>query len=188
MTYAEKLRDPRWQKRRLEIYQRDNFTCQECLDTTKTLNCHHLDYENGVEPWDYPAEYLITLCEDCHKDVDDYRKPIETLVIKSMRLSLKDYFSYVCAEGVFKTSPDLQRIIYLLWDIGVEKAVSVLESFQTENKEDIPHELIKSVESKQRCVACGGNMIFYEKYKHYKCDTCGFDIPVSDKKFEELTK
>lgn len=27
-TYAEKLKDPRWQKRRLEIFERDDWTCQ----------------------------------------------------------------------------------------------------------------------------------------------------------------
>jgi predicted RNA-binding Zn-ribbon protein involved in translation (DUF1610 family) len=188
MTYSEKLRDPRWQKRRLEIYNRDNFTCQECLSTTKTLNCHHLAYESNVEPWDYPSDYLITLCEDCHKEVDEYRKPIEAIVVKTMRLSLKDYFSYVCAEAVMRDIPDLQRLFFLLWDIGAGKALSVLEQFYSENKEEIPIELIRAVESKSRCVACGGEMIFYEKYRHYKCDTCGFDIPVSDKKFEELTR
>ncbi len=27
MTYAEQLKDPRWQKRRLEILQRDEWRC-----------------------------------------------------------------------------------------------------------------------------------------------------------------
>jgi len=28
LTYSEKLKDPRWQKKRLEILSRDNFTCE----------------------------------------------------------------------------------------------------------------------------------------------------------------
>lgn len=32
MTYSQKLRDPRWQKKRLEILERDSFTCQHCHD------------------------------------------------------------------------------------------------------------------------------------------------------------
>lgn len=64
--YAQKLRDPRWQRRRLEIMQRDNFECCDCRDKDKTLNVHHSVYRRAVEPWDYPDDELHTLCEDCH--------------------------------------------------------------------------------------------------------------------------
>lgn len=30
--YSQKLLDPRWQRKRLEILQRDDFTCQVCSD------------------------------------------------------------------------------------------------------------------------------------------------------------
>lgn len=65
-TYAEKLKDPKWQRKRLEIMQRDNFTCQICQDTETTLNVHHTVYSKGAEPWEYPPEQLITLCQPCH--------------------------------------------------------------------------------------------------------------------------
>lgn len=41
-SYAEKLRDPRWQKKRLKIFERDGWACQDCRSTTNTLNLHHL--------------------------------------------------------------------------------------------------------------------------------------------------
>ena len=50
-TYSELLRDPRWQKRKTEIMQRDNFTCQKCGCKTKTLNVHHLHYLPNRNPW-----------------------------------------------------------------------------------------------------------------------------------------
>lgn len=65
--YWEQLRDPRWQKKRLEIMQRDEFTCQDCGDTGKTLNVHHGYYAKGMAPWEYEDATLHTLCEDCHK-------------------------------------------------------------------------------------------------------------------------
>ena len=68
-TYAEKLRDPRWQKKRLEIMERDSFLCRVCFDKDKTLNVHHRYYEKNKAPWDYENEALITLCEECHERV-----------------------------------------------------------------------------------------------------------------------
>ena len=65
MTYQEKLKDPRWQKKRLEILERDEWLCQNCMDDERTLHVHHTRYSAG-DPWDCPDDYLITLCESCH--------------------------------------------------------------------------------------------------------------------------
>jgi len=65
--YLQKLRDPRWQKKRLEILERDNWKCQCCWDQESTLTVHHRRYLPGKEPWDYPGEYLVTLCGECHE-------------------------------------------------------------------------------------------------------------------------
>lgn len=70
MTYAEKLKDPRWQKRRLEILNYHNYTCSKCLngiDDGVTLHVHHTKYIDGFDPWEYSDCYLTVLCEDCHK-------------------------------------------------------------------------------------------------------------------------
>lgn len=65
-SYSEKLKDPRWQKKRLEIMQRDNFQCQACCDDKETLHVHHSYYEKGKEPWEYPDDSMRCLCEVCH--------------------------------------------------------------------------------------------------------------------------
>ena len=67
-SYVEKFKDPRWQKKRLEIMERDDFTCTICGNSEKTLNVHHGYYERGKQPWDYPDIALKTLCEDCHEE------------------------------------------------------------------------------------------------------------------------
>ena len=67
MEYKEQIRTPQWQKRRLEIMQRDNFTCQFCGDTKHTLNVHHLVYHKDKMIWEYEDWELITLCESCHQ-------------------------------------------------------------------------------------------------------------------------
>lgn len=65
MTYAEKLRDPRWQKKRLQILERDEFKCRDCGDETNTLHVHHCHYI-GSDPWHTPNALLLTVCGDCH--------------------------------------------------------------------------------------------------------------------------
>lgn len=66
-TYAEKLKDPRWQKMRLEILQRDDFTCRDCGDKESTLHVHHCLYLTGKNPWEYMDSELRTLCMSCHE-------------------------------------------------------------------------------------------------------------------------
>ena len=72
-TYSEKLKDPRWQKKRLEILNRDEFACQKCGDTETTLHVHHKKYNSG-EPWDIGNDHLTTLCEFCHSIIEAYYK------------------------------------------------------------------------------------------------------------------
>ena len=66
IPYSEKLKAPRWQRKRLEILSRAGFECQECLDNSSTLEVHHSYYESQKDPWDYPDESLLCLCKACH--------------------------------------------------------------------------------------------------------------------------
>lgn len=74
MTYAEKLQDPRWQKKRLEILNRDNWTCQLCKDTETTLHVHHIAYAKSRNPWDSDDFELIAYCECCHALITELEK------------------------------------------------------------------------------------------------------------------
>ena len=65
-TYYEKLLDPRWQKKRLEILNREDFTCEACGSTENTLHVHHGYYERNLDPWDYESSTLSCLCDLCH--------------------------------------------------------------------------------------------------------------------------
>lgn len=76
MTYSEKLKDPRWQKKRLEILNRDEFTCQMCLDKESTLHVHHGYYEKNYNPWDYDSNTLHTVCENCHLEIEGVKRDL----------------------------------------------------------------------------------------------------------------
>lgn len=72
MTYAEQLRDPRWQELRLRIMDRDGFRCFHCESNERTLHVHHIFYKKAAKAWEYEPENLITLCERCHGRIENY--------------------------------------------------------------------------------------------------------------------
>lgn len=84
MTYSEKLKDPRWQKKRLEVMERDGFKCRDCESTRKMLHVHHCGYR-GKNPWEAPLGLLLTLCVDCHEN----RQALE----RETRDKLEEWFS-----------------------------------------------------------------------------------------------
>lgn len=126
MTYAQKLKDPRWQKKRLLILNRDKFTCTNCGSEDKTLHIHHLVYENGGNPWDSPDDNLLTLCEDCHEEFETFYKEIAPLIIRKLRLSLKDTFIHGCAKTVVSRFENWNDLIYMLWEMNEEEAIEGL--------------------------------------------------------------
>ena len=79
-TYADKLKDPRWQRRRLEILQRDNWGCIYCGDKTSELQVHHLLYLSNRDPWEYDDEHLVTACIACHADETRLKEEDKMLV------------------------------------------------------------------------------------------------------------
>lgn len=65
MNYSDKLKDPRWQRKRLTILNRDGWKCAECGVENRTLHVHHKRYSG--EPWESPDADLITMCAGCHQ-------------------------------------------------------------------------------------------------------------------------
>lgn len=70
--FFAQYRDPRWQKKRLKIMERDEFACVSCNTKEDTLNVHHrVPYKKDAKPWEYEDDELITLCEECHKEITE---------------------------------------------------------------------------------------------------------------------
>jgi hypothetical protein len=86
-SYSDKLKDPRWQKKRLEILQRDNWACVSCGSEDVTLHVHHKVYEKNQEPWDIDSSLLITLCEDCHESETSSMPEYSALFIDTFKRS-----------------------------------------------------------------------------------------------------
>lgn len=77
-SYSEKLRDPRWQRRRLEVFERADFTCEHCGDKTESLNAHHRVYRRATDPWDYHSHEIVCLCATCHDQEHAARDKLAT--------------------------------------------------------------------------------------------------------------
>ncbi len=81
-TYSEQFLDPRWQKKRLKILERDNFTCQECGSDKNTLHIHHKYYLPNKKAWEHPDTGLVTLCKTCHEIEQSTKEENEHDLIK----------------------------------------------------------------------------------------------------------
>lgn len=84
MNYAEQLRHPKWQKKRLEVLQEAEFTCQCCGDSDSPLHVHHRRYVKGRMPWEYGGNELVVVCGSCHGVEHEARK----LVLEALLLAI----------------------------------------------------------------------------------------------------
>lgn len=87
-TYSDLLKNPLWQRKRLEILSRDNFQCVYCGEEKRTLHVHHLTYSG--KPWEVADINLLTLCDKCHQVETDMRSDTDhdlVLVLKQKKLN-----------------------------------------------------------------------------------------------------
>lgn len=99
-SYLELLKDPRWQKKRLRIMERDNFTCRMCNDTKSTLTVHHKRYVWGRKPWEYTDKDLITFCEDCHSLVSNSMLDDNYIIVQKQNFGGHLIYIAVCAWDI----------------------------------------------------------------------------------------
>lgn len=78
--WSDQYKDPRWQKKRLEVMERAGFECEDCGDSSKTLHVHHRYYENNKKPWNYPDECYLCLCNKCHQKRTDATNELKSLL------------------------------------------------------------------------------------------------------------
>ena len=88
-SYYDLLKSPKWQKKRLEILQRDEFKCTFCESDDKQLHVHHIYYLKGKKPWEYDNDMYKTLCDECHDLHHRFIEPVyENLNVKVRKQDL----------------------------------------------------------------------------------------------------
>ena len=111
MDYSEKLHSPKWQRKRLEIFQRDNFKCVACGNDENELQVHHVAYLGNIEPWEYPNDMLRTLCEICHTKEKE-RPELEKNLAMTFKMNGFLYDDLLALSSLIDTQPDFKN--YLL--------------------------------------------------------------------------
>ena len=73
-------RTGRWQRKRNSIVKRDGYLCRLCLDnmklTSDNLQVHHIIPVAVDDSLKLVDDNLITLCPDCHRQVEGNKKMI----------------------------------------------------------------------------------------------------------------
>lgn len=85
--YQKQLADPKWQRKRLEILQRDNFKCTLCDDDTVELHVHHKKYERGKKAHEYEDSNFTSVCAHCHQLLTYYKIDLDTSGMIAFRSS-----------------------------------------------------------------------------------------------------
>lgn len=83
LSYAEQLKHPNWQRKRLERLQLADWECENCGASSNTLHVHHRRYVKGRMAWEYDNEELEVLCEGCHESEHSARSVLDELLASS---------------------------------------------------------------------------------------------------------
>jgi hypothetical protein len=114
--FWERYKDPRWQRRRLEVMARAEFRCEGCEATEKTLNVHHKIYRRGAMPWDYADHELSCLCEECHERETHVRMNLREAMALLDEYDLQRLLGY--AHGIILFSNMHNVAAYKLESLG----------------------------------------------------------------------
>jgi len=120
LTYYEMLKHPKWQKKRLEILEREDFSCAWCEnDKDNQLHVHHMFYDNDMKLWEYPDHTMVCLCSVCHKAAHDLKKRLEYIVADS----LEGIHNYSMLIGIMA---EMQKDIDGMYNYGIKDYGEVL--------------------------------------------------------------
>lgn len=129
MDYKEQLKSPKWQKKRLEIMERDGFQCQCCYDRDEELTVHHKKYIKGRMSWEYDEE-LITLCTECHENIHKLEKLGSYLFFDFLKISI-NYTDFYLLSKVISYFISEQGI-----EIGIKNLIALIKA-QTIKEDEI---------------------------------------------------
>jgi hypothetical protein len=101
MSYADLLKDPRWQKKRLEILEASAWKCERCDDKTTELHVHHKRYIKGKMPWEYESGDLCVLCGPHHEEWHADSENLQMAIARMPLQAFENVVGYAVALAAF---------------------------------------------------------------------------------------
>lgn len=111
LTYAQQLKDPRWQRRRLERLSKADFRCELCCSNTTELHVHHPEYFKGRMAWEYEDNELEVLCKDCHGSHHKLEEAIKRATVEG---NFSGHFLTGLVAGFLEANYDLDGVHEIL--------------------------------------------------------------------------
>jgi len=77
-NFLRPYRAEEWDLFREKVLELDGYCCQRCHRGRAdgvTLQVHHLEYEPGRLPWEYPSSACETVCKGCHAQIHGKIRP-----------------------------------------------------------------------------------------------------------------
>ena len=65
--YQTELNSDKWKQFARNMRSLKGNFCNSCRMGNKVTNVHHVFYDPDRQPWEYAADEVVILCEDCHK-------------------------------------------------------------------------------------------------------------------------
>jgi hypothetical protein len=123
-TYYDLLKHPKWQEKRLQVFERAGFECEHCGEKEITLHVHHSYYTPGLKPWEYPLESLHCFCQRCHDEVRKQRIAFDQQVGKIGYPEIDHLFGYALGIQVFKDFEDDVHTPINVWNYEVAEGMA----------------------------------------------------------------
>lgn len=127
LTYSEQLKHPNWQRKRLETLEAADFTCTDCGCKDKTLHVHHKRYVKGRSAWEYTANELVVLCEDCHTASHEVKEALAEVLLATFQDYPAEEFALGLLGGFLGSMGGISPALMLKcaelaspsWELGV---------------------------------------------------------------------
>ena len=123
-SWSEQYKDPRWQKKRLELFEENQYTCVMCGQKEEQLHAHHVKYDYKKKVWEY--DDLLCLCDTCHTNIHIHK----SLINKELE---ENPFIYRVLASVIQCEIYDEFFIHLLKNfietVGEKQAMKFLERF-----------------------------------------------------------
>lgn len=107
MTYADDLKRPEWQKKRLRVLEAANWRCARCGSEHRQLHAHHKIYIKGMRPWDYADELLECLCDPCHNAAHAERDELDWMIAQRPTFEVS-MFTDAVASAIAHGKPNVE--------------------------------------------------------------------------------